>query len=351
MKIEEKRFGHFRSRKVLIAHMGNREEFKGKRIGVLMGGMSAEREVSLMSGQAIGNALQELGYDACPLEADQQLAQRLWEEKIDVAFIGLHGRLGEDGAVQGLLEMMRIPYTGSGVLASALSMDKVISRQIFMLNGLPVPSHRVVAAGGLRKFDINDLPFSLPMVVKPSQEGSSVGVTIVTKEEEISRAMEIAFGFGSEILIEEYIRGREIQVGILDDSPLGAIEIVPRVQFYSYEAKYAPGLADHLLPAPLPQEDYNRALQVGLKAHRLLGCEGATRVDLLYRGEKGGPGQFFVLEVNTLPGMTALSLLPEIAMGAGINFPTLVERILLGARLKIPVKGRGPWKKKRDGSP
>ena len=163
--------------------------------------------------------------------------------------------------------------------------------------------------------------------------------------------MEVAFGFGSEILIEEYIRGREIQVGVLDDAALGAIEIVPRRQFYSYEAKYTQGLADHLLPAPLPQGDYERALQLGVKAHRLLGCEGASRVDLLYReGEgKGGPGHFFVLEVNTLPGMTALSLLPEIALGAGINFPNLVERILLGARLKIPVKGWEPGKARGPG--
>jgi D-alanine-D-alanine ligase len=319
--------------------MGNREEFKGKRIGVLMGGMSSEREVSLESGKAIHNALRELGYETCSLEADRQLARRLWEEKIDVAFIGLHGRLGEDGAVQGLLEMMRIPYTGSGVLASALSMNKVISRQIFMQNDLPVPRHKVVAAGGKEKFHIQDLPFPLPVVVKPSQEGSSVGITIVGEEEGIAHAMEIALGFDSEILIEEYIRGREIQVGILDDSPLGAVEIVPRGQFYSYEAKYTQGLADHFLPAPLPPEDYERALRLGLKAHRLLGCEGATRVDLLYRKEEiSRPGHFFVLEVNTLPGMTALSLLPEIARGAGIDFANLVERILLGARLKIPVQ-------------
>jgi D-alanine-D-alanine ligase len=319
--------------------MGKREEFKRKRIGVLMGGMSAEREVSLMSGKAIGNALQELGYETCCLEADRQLAQRLGEEKIEVAFIGLHGRLGEDGAVQGLLEMMRIPYTGSGVLASALSMNKVISRHIFMQNDLPVPRHKVAVAEGIEKFHIHALPFPFPAVVKPSQEGSSVGITIVREEEELSRAMEIAFGFGSEILIEEYIRGREIQVGILDDAPLGAIEIVPRRPFYSYEAKYTQGLADHLLPAPLPKEDYERALQFGLKAHLLLGCEGATRVDLLYREEEGHPGHFYILEVNTLPGMTALSLLPEIAQGAGIPFPNLVERILLGARLKIPVRG------------
>lgn len=318
--------------------MGKREEFKEKRIGVLMGGMSAEREVSLMSGNAICQTLQELGYNARPIEADQQLAQHLVEKKIDVAFIGLHGRLGEDGSVQGLLEMMRIPYTGSGVLASALSMNKVVSRQIFMFHRLPVPRHRVVAIGGWKKFDLTSLPFSLPIVVKPSQEGSSVGVAIVSEEEEIPRAMEKAFGFGSEILIEEYIQGREIEVGILDDFPLGAIEIVPKVEFYSYEAKYTEGLAEHLLPAPLPKADYARALHLGLEAHRLLGCEGATRVDMLYREETGDSGRFFILEVNTLPGMTGLSILPEIARGAGVDFPNLVERILLGARLKIPVK-------------
>jgi D-alanine-D-alanine ligase len=197
----------------------------------------------------------------------------------------------------------------------------------------------VVVAGEKEKFHIRDLPFPLPVVVKPSQEGSSVGVNIVGEEEGIARALEIAWGFDSEILIEEYIRGREIQVGILDDSPLGAVEIVPRRQFYNYEAKYTPGLADHFLPAPLPPEDYERALGLGLKAHRLLGCEGATRVDLLYREEGvGRPGHFFVLEVNTLPGMTSLSLLPEIARGAGIDFANLVERILWGARLKIPLQ-------------
>jgi D-alanine-D-alanine ligase len=320
--------------------MKEQEEFKKKRIGVLMGGMSAEREVSLMSGKAILTALQDLGYDAWPIESDKQLAHRLTEKKIEVAFIALHGKLGEDGAVQGLLEMMRIPYTGSGVLASALSMNKVVSRQIFMLKGLPVPRHTVVAIGDLKKFDSKKLPFSLPMVIKPCQEGSSVGITIVLEREKISQAMEMAFEFGSEILIEEYIKGREIQVGILNDFPLGAIEIVPKRQFYNYEAKYTDGLAEHLFPAPLPHEEYDRALQFSLEAHRLLGCEGATRVDLMYGGETGSPNRFFILEVNTLPGMTVLSLLPEIARGAGIDFPQLVERILQGARLKIPAERR-----------
>jgi D-alanine-D-alanine ligase len=311
--------------------MALKEELKHQRIGVLMGGMSSEREVSLMSGKAILSALLGLGYEAVPVEADEHLARRLREEKIELAFIGLHGALGEDGSVQGLLEMMRIPYTGSGILASALAMNKLVSRQIFTQSGLPVP--RYISLPGRTEGGVNAsvLPFSLPVVVKPCQEGSSVGVTIVSDPGDISRAAEEAFAFGGGILIEEYIRGREIQVGILDDAALGAIEIVPRVGFYSYEAKYTDGLADHFCPARISADDYRQGLDWGLKAHRLLGCEGATRVDFLYQE----PGRFFLLEVNTLPGMTPLSLLPEIARGAGINFPDLVERILLGARLRI----------------
>ena len=318
------------------------DELKKKRIGVLMGGMSSEREVSLMSGRAILQTLLDLGYEALPVEADEHLALRLREGKIQVAFIGLHGALGEDGSVQGLLEMMRIPYTGSGILASALSMNKWVSRQIFVQNHLPVPRYIFLPHFTPEGVEVSTIPFSLPVVIKPCQEGSSVGVTIVSDAQGISRALEQALEYGGGILIEEYVKGREIQVGILDDVALGAIEIAPKGTFYSYEAKYTDGLADHFFPAPIPQEDYDRALDFGLKAHRLLGCEGATRVDLLYQE----PGKFFLLEVNSLPGMTPLSLLPEIAKGVGIPFPELVERILRGARLRIqvhPRKGSGPF--------
>jgi len=318
--------------------MFTHEEIKKKRIGVLMGGMSAEREVSLMSGKAILEALKDLGYEACAIEADKKLPRRLCDQEIEVAFIGLHGRLGEDGAVQGLLEMMRIPYTGSGILASALAMNKIASRKIFRHNGLPVPNDEVLARG--KTMVPSSLPFSLPIVVKPSQEGSSVGVTIVSQENQVAAALETAFAYDDEILIEEYFQGREISVGILDDHALGAIEILPKVPFYDYEAKYKDGMAEHRFPAPLPGEDYRRALELGISAHRVLGCEGGTRVDLLYASRPAGSGKFVVLEVNTLPGMTSLSLLPEIAKGAGIDFPCLVERILAGARLKISAKGR-----------
>jgi D-alanine-D-alanine ligase len=321
----------------LAFFMWTKEELKKKRVGVLMGGMSSEREVSLMSGGAILQALLESGYNAVSVEADEILAQRLREEKIEVAFIGLHGSLGEDGSVQGLLEMMRIPYTGSGILASALSMNKAVSRQIFQQNGLPVPRSIFLAQQAEGGMDPRKIPLSLPVVIKPCQEGSSVGVTIVSHPRDLLPAAEKAFGYGGGILVEEFIKGREIQVGILDEAALGAIEIVPKVEFYNYEAKYTDGLAEHLFPAPLPEREYRKALDLGVQAHRLLGCEGGTRVDLLYRE----PGEFFVLEVNTLPGMTPLSLLPDIARGVGIPFPELVERILGGARLRIPVREKG----------
>jgi len=231
---------------------------------------------------------------------------------------------------------MRIPYTGSGILASALSMNKVVSRQIFRQNGLPVPAYIFYPHPPEEGIAVSGIPFPLPVVIKPCQEGSSVGVSIVSQVQEILRAAEKAFEYGGGILIEEYIKGREVQVGILEDRALGAIEIVPRCTFYSYEAKYTDGLADHFFPAPIPRADYDRGLDLGLKAHRLLGCEGATRVDLLYQDS----GNFFLLEVNTLPGMTPLSLLPEIARGVGIPFPDLVERILHGARLKIQAHAR-----------
>jgi len=314
------------------------EELKKKRSGVLMGGMSAEREVSLMSGEAILKALAERRYEACAVEADEMLPQRLTDQKVDIAFIGLHGRLGEDGAIQGLLETMRIPYTGSGILASALAMNKIASRRIFRQNDLPVPRDVILTRG--KKFAASSLPFPLPVVVKPCQEGSSVGVTIVSKTDQVSAALDLAFVYDDEILVEEYFPGREISGGILDDQALGAIEIIPKLAFNDYEAKYKAGMAEHRFPAPLRGEDYDRALKLGLSAHRGLGCEGGTRVDLLYAPRPAGRGEFVVLEVNTLPGMTSLSLLPEIAKGAGIDFPHLVERILSGARLKISVKDR-----------
>jgi len=301
---------------------------KGKRIGVLMGGLSAERDVSLNSGTAVLQALLAQGYDAVAIDVGRDLAAVLEREGVQAAFIALHGRYGEDGCIQGLLELMRIPYTGSGVLASALAMHKLFSKQIFAAEGILTAPFRHFRRGG--PVLPSQLPFGLPLVVKPVQEGSSVGVSIVREEKQLASALELAFRHDSEILVEQYIKGQEVQVGILDNRPIGAIEIVPKGEFYDYEAKYTDGMAEHFFPARLAPALYEKALQTGLAAHCSLGCSGYSRVDLLVTAH----GECYVLEVNTLPGMTALSLLPEIAAkGAGLSFEALVARIIESATL------------------
>ncbi|AJE02376.1 D-alanine--D-alanine ligase [Geobacter pickeringii] len=307
-----------------------RDELKTKKIGVLMGGLSAEREVSLASGAAVLQALRVRGYDAVAVDMDRDLPQVLAREGIDVAFIALHGRYGEDGAVQGALELVGIPYTGSGVLASALAMNKIFAKQVFAASGLTVAPYRVLRRGETP--DVDSLGFSFPLVVKPSQEGSSVGVSIVRSAAALPAALEMAFRYDREILVEQFVKGREIQVGILDDRAMGAIEIVPKNEFYDYEAKYTDGMAEHICPPVLAPELYRKLLAEGEKAHGALGCSGHSRVDFLVTEA----GECFLLEVNTLPGMTSLSLLPEIAQKeAGIGFEELVERILGSASLKI----------------
>lgn len=294
-----------------------------------MGGLSAEREVSLKSGNACLNALLSKGYNAVAIDAKRDLPFKLRDEGIEVAFIALHGRYGEDGTVQGMLELTGIPYTGSGVLASALAMDKVFSKKVFQASGLTIAPYHVVRRG--ESVDPATLGFPMPVVVKPSKEGSSVGVSIVRSEAGIPHALEIAFGYDEEVLVEKFIAGREVQVGILEDRALGAIEIVPKTEFYDFEAKYTPGMAEHIMPARLPKDAYDKVMETGLAAHRALGCYGFSRADFLVTDE----GDCYLLEVNTMPGMTSLSLLPEIAMGgAGIGFEDLVERMLEGASLK-----------------
>lgn len=301
---------------------------KSKRIGVLLGGLSAEREVSLKSGTAVHQALVAQGYNAVAIDAGRDLADVLKAEGVEVAFIALHGRYGEDGCVQGLLELLQIPYTGSGVLASALAMHKLYSKQAFAASGILTAPFRCYRRG--ENVNLADLPFGLPLVVKPVQEGSSVGVSIVKEEAQLIPALEEAFRHDNEILVEQYIKGQEVQVGILDGKPIGAIEIVPKNEFYDFEAKYTDGMAEHIFPARLEAELYEKAQLVGLSAHLALGCKGYSRVDLLVTAE----GECFVLEVNTLPGMTALSLLPEIAAkGAGLSFESLVAHIVESASL------------------
>ena len=300
-------------------------ELKSKTIGVLMGGLSAEREVSLKSGAAMAEALRSRGYRVTEIDVDRNLATVLSREEIDIAVNALHGRFGEDGCVQGMLELMGIPCTGSGVLASALAMNKIFAKQLFAAAGLAVARCVVVRRGV--SFNLAEAPFALPVVVKPSQEGSSVGITIVKSPEQVAPALELAHRYDNEALVEEFIIGREIQIGILEDKAIGAIEIVPKNEFYDFEAKYSVGGAEHIIPPRLSGDHLNQALKAGITAHRALGCSGYSRVDLLVHEN----GLCYVLEVNTLPGMTAMSLLPEISHAAGIGFEDLVERILVTA--------------------
>jgi len=295
-----------------------------KKIGVLMGGMSSEREVSLASGQAILRALIAKGYDAMAIDVGRDAAERIRAAGIGVAFNGLHGKYGEDGAIQGLLELLGIPCTGSGILASAMGMNKIVSKTLFKASGLLVGPFRVAVRGDAGALAAAQKEIGYPLVVKPSAEGSSVGVSLVKEPAQFAAAAELAFRYDPEILIEAYIAGTEVQVGILGGRALGAIEIVPKDVFYSYDAKYKQGGSEHFFPARIPADAYARALEAGLLAHRTLGCRGYCRVDFIITKN----GEPYILEVNTLPGMTATSLLPEIAQGAGISFPDLVEEIL-----------------------
>jgi D-alanine-D-alanine ligase len=314
-----------------VSQTFSRAQLKTKRIAVLMGGLSVERDVSLRTGAAVTSALKGLGYDVVEIDAQKDLPQRLTAERIDVAFIALHGRYGEDGCVQGLLESMFIPYTGSGVLASSVGMEKVFAKQIFIGHGIPTPPYQAFSDPKSALAATDSLGFPFPVVVKPSREGSSVGVHICKTREQYRAAVEDAAQYAGLIMVEKYIKGREVQGAVLDNEPLGAIEIVPANEFYDYEAKYKPNSGtQYLFPAPLPPDQYARVNEVCLAAHRALSCQGASRSDVIVSDQ----GEVWILEVNTLPGMTATSLLPKIAAGRGIDFAALCERLLLGASLK-----------------
>ena len=304
---------------------------KKKRVAVMMGGLSREREISLKTGKAIQKALTEKGYTVTPIDVGNDIAEKLVKEKIEWAFLALHGRFGEDGTIQGMLELMRIPYTGSGVLASALAMHKIMTKKFFLCEKIPTPRFEVFHREEITK-DLpkkNSLP--LPVVVKPAREGSTIGISIVQKDEELGPALKKAGEYDEEILVEEFMKGREITVGILENIPLPIIEIVPKSGFYDYYSKYTKGETQYILPARIPREKYLYAQEISLKAFQILDCSGVARVDLM-TDENENP---YVIDVNTMPGMTETSLLPKAASYAGIPFGDLVERILLGASLKL----------------
>lgn len=293
-----------------------------KHVAVLMGGWSTEREVSLVSGQAVAKALRSRGYRVSEVDVGRDLGVKLAALGPDVAFNALHGRWGEDGCVQGLLEVMGIPYTHSGVKASANAMDKPTAKRLFEEVGIPCAEGVIVSRNDVMGRD----PMARPYVVKPLNEGSSVGVRIVQAGDNCILEEDQFWQANSRALVEKYIPGLEIQVAVMGDRALGAIEIRLKRGFYDYEAKYTAGFADHIMPAPIPEKDYAQVLAYGLAAHRVLGCRGVTRSDFRYDNTKGkASGDLYLLEINTQPGMTPLSLVPEIAGYAGISFEDLVS--------------------------
>ncbi len=304
---------------------------KKKKIAVMMGGLSREREISLRTGKAILKALTEKGYTATPIDVGDDLVGKLVKEKIECVFLALHGRFGEDGTIQGMLELMRIPYTGSGVLASALAMHKIMAKKFFFCEKIPTPLFEGFQRDEIKKGSPQKISLPLPVVVKPAREGSTLGVSIVKRDEELVPALKKAGEYDEEILVEEFMKGKEITVGVLENIPLPVIEIVPKSGFYDYRSKYTKGETQYILPARIPREQYLYAQEISLKAFQKLGCSGVARIDLM-TDEDENP---FVIDVNTMPGMTETSLLPKAANYAGIPFEDLVERILLGASLKV----------------
>jgi D-alanine-D-alanine ligase len=301
-----------------------------KRIGVIAGGVSVEREVSLKSGIAVFEALKHRGYDAVFIDATKGICETLRKGGIEIAFLVLHGGWGEDGSVQGMLEVMGMPYTGSGVLASALAMDKETSKKIFLYHGLRVPPFIVIGSGGgSREAEAATIlpPFPAPWVVKPSREGSSVGVSVINTAEELREAIKEALAYGSRVVVESFIEGREVHAGVLGESVLGGVEVRPGRSFYDYDSKYTPGMTEYILPPEIDEETLKRVEDIAFRAHKALGCEGATRVDLIV----DGTDLPCLLEVNTIPGMTETSLLPKIAALAGYDFTLLIEAIILDA--------------------
>ncbi|MEW5804026.1 MAG: D-alanine--D-alanine ligase [bacterium] len=310
------------------------EDLAKMKIAVLMGGNSSEREISLKTGSAIEKALRSQGFQVAAIDADSQLATKLHAEDIDLVFLALHGKYGEDGSVQGLLEIMGIPYTGSSVLASALAFHKAKTKAVLNFHHIPTPRFTVLTKGDFLSdpAKARDLVWQYPIVIKPCEEGSTFGISIVRSPDGLEAACNHAFRYGEEALIEEFIDGREVTVGILGDQALPVVEVIPISGFYDYESKYTVGKTEYVVPARLDENLYQQVQYWGLRAHGALGCKGVSRVDIRI-DQKGNP---FVLEINTIPGMTETSLLPKAAKVAGISFEELVKRILILALPSSP---------------
>jgi D-alanine-D-alanine ligase len=297
-----------------------------KHVAVLMGGWSSEREVSLVTGRECSRALKAAGFKVSEIDVGRDIAHVLSAAKPDVCFNALHGRFGEDGRIQGMLDILGIPYTHSGVMASAIAMNKVRTKEVCSAVGIPLAEHKVVP----RKTAFAGEAMAQPYVIKPIAEGSSIGVRIVREGD--NNPPDEDWRYGDDVMVERYVGGRELTVAVMGDRALTVTEIRPRTGFYDYVNKYTEGKADHLIPAPVPEPIFEQAMHVALLAHQTLGCRGVSRSDFRYDDSGAAPGRLIFLEINTQPGMTPLSLVPEQAAHLGISFKDLVTWMVEEAR-------------------
>lgn len=304
-----------------------------EKIGVLCGGLSAERDVSLRTGEAIYQALLTKGYHAEKIDVNRNIAEVLKSSQIDRAFLALHGPYGEDGTIQGLLEIMGIPYTGCGVLASALTMSKIMTKKILVLEGLPTPKFTVTTAQEIKQLGLEQVAegilklVPLPLVVKANTQGSTIGISFVHRAEELPGALQDSLQYDSDILIEQFVDGKEITASVMGNAEpiaLPLIEIISETGVYDYAAKYTVGQSHHIIPPRVDEATQNKLKDLAVATYKLLGCSGLSRVDFLVDGHNTP----YILEVNTIPGMTETSLFPDAAKAAGIEFPELVSKLL-----------------------
>ena len=305
---------------------------KNQHIAVLLGGWNSEREVSLRSGEAAYEALIKLGYKATKIDFSREIFEQLKAIKPDIIFNALHGTYGEDGRIQGVCDILEIPYTHSGIIASALCMDKIITRKICQTVGVQSPTYEILKKGEDKENQKKLEKLGKPFVIKPINEGSSVGVEVILADMPFDFSA-YEWKYGNEIILEKYIAGQEIQVAIMDGKALGAIEVRPHGLFYDYKCKYTAGMTDYIMPAEIDAEKYAEVLELAEKAHRVVGCRGISRIDFILNNKNGGDNRFYLLEINTHPGFTATSLVPKIAKHVGISFEEIVEFLVKTARV------------------
>lgn len=299
-----------------------------------MGGWNSEREVSLRSGEAVYQALLALGYKAEKIDFGRDIVEKIRAVKPDIIFNALHGQFGEDGRIQGLLDILNIPYTHSGILASAVCMDKILTNKLCDASGITSPQFEILYKGQDAENQRLINKIGKPFVIKPVNEGSSVGVEVILKEHDFD-ITKYHWKYGEKLLIEKYIAGQEIQVAVLNGKALGAIEVRPKHLFYDYECKYTAGMTDYIMPAEVSKEKYDEVLKIAEICHEVAGCSGVTRVDFILNNKNGGDNKFYMLEINTHPGFTATSLVPKIAKHVGISFEEIIEYLIKSAKCGI----------------